>query len=168
MRRRALVSALGLLLLTKGPALLGAQAPGAAERAEQAIRSARARSNRGIAAHDTAAIAAEWTDDFHVVTSVSQQVAGRDANALSFGRQFAERPDVVYVREPDSVQVWLPWGLAAEYGRWRGKWTREGKLIELGGPYFAKWQMTGGRWLIVAEIFSPGWCRGDGYCESRP
>jgi ketosteroid isomerase-like protein len=158
---------MGLLLLAVRPSTMSGQRP-ALRRAEQEIRAARARSNRGIAAHDTAAIAAEWADDIHLVSSVSQQVAGRAANALAFARQFAERPDVIYVRAPDSVRVWLPWGMAAEYGRWRGKWTSAGRTIEIGGPYFAKWQTTGGRWLIVAEIYSPGWCRGGAYCESRP
>ena len=168
MGRPGIALAVGLLLLTMRPALAVAQAPAAAQRAEREIRAARARSNRAIAAHDTAAIAAEWTQDIHVVSSVSQQIAGRDSNTITLGRQFAERPDVVYVRAPDSVRVWLPWGMAAEYGQWRGKWTRDGELIELGGPYFAKWQTTSGRWLIVAEIYSPGWCRGGRYCESRP
>jgi hypothetical protein len=58
--------------------------------------------------------------------------------------------------------------MAAEYGHWRGKWSSEGRTIEIGGPYFAKWQTTAGRWVIVAEIFSPGWCRGGAYCKARP
>jgi len=165
--RSGLVLLASVLLLTGRPSTGLAQRYAAERRAEQEIRAARARSNRAIAAHDTAALAAGWAPDFHVVTSVSQQ-AGRDENALAFGRQFVDRPDVIYVRTPDSVRVWTPWGMAAEYGHWRGKWTSDGRTIEIGGPYFAKWQTTGGRWLILAEIFSPGWCRGGAYCETRP
>src|SRR5690349_11791757 len=77
-----------------------------------AIRAARARSNRAIAAHDTAALVREWLPEFWVVSSTNAQTAGRDANRTRFAEIFASRPDVIYVRTPDSVTVNTSWGQA--------------------------------------------------------
>ncbi len=104
----------------------------------------------------------------HVVSSAGLQSEGRDANIGRMAQQFADRPDVIYVRTPDSVRVYLPWGMAAEYGTWRGSWTQGREMIEIGGPYFGKWQKEGERWRIQAEIFVPTWCRGGTFCERKP
>jgi hypothetical protein len=83
-------------------------------------------------------------------------------------QQFVDRPDVVWVRTPDSLRVFLPWGMSAEYGTWRGSWTQGDDKIEIGGPYFGKWQKEGERWRIQAEIFVPTWCRGGAFCDRKP
>ncbi|MEP7346171.1 MAG: nuclear transport factor 2 family protein, partial [Gemmatimonadaceae bacterium] len=137
-------------------------------RDEREIRAARDRSNRAIAAHDTAGIAVEWMPNVNVVSSAGLQSEGRDANIARMAQQFVDRPDVFYVRTPDSVRVFLPWGMAAEYGTWRGRWTQAGDKIEIGGPYFGKWQKEGERWRIQAEIFVPTWCRGGTFCQHKP
>jgi ketosteroid isomerase-like protein len=158
-------------LTSEGP---DAGAAGAAEATASegadvaAIRAARERSNRAIAAHDTAAIAVEWMPDISVVTSAGLQLRGRDENARRFADQFLTLEGVWYRREPDSVRVWAPWGMAAEYGRWRGGWTQGGEKVDIGGAYFGKWQRRDGRWLIQAEIYVPAWCRGTTYCAPRP
>lgn len=149
-------------------AVRGAVADTTLREAEAAIRAARARSNAAIARHDTSAIAAEWMPDVHVVSSAGLQLSGRAENARALQAQFVDRPDVVYVRTPDSLQVYSPWGMAAEFGHWQGSWTLGDRKIEIGGPYFGKWQRVDGRWLIQAEVFVPGWCRGGPFCERKP
>lgn len=135
---------------------------------EAAIRAARAASNRAIAAHDVTALADTWMDTFHIVTSTSQQRAGRDANRQSFADQFKARPDVVYVRQPGTVTVYAAWEVASEKGEWTGNWTDPDGKVEIGGDYLAQWRKVGGRWLIQSEVFVPTRCSGARYCAQRP
>jgi uncharacterized protein (TIGR02246 family) len=155
-------------LATGTGALWSPDAASALPDEERGIRAARERSNRAIAAHDTAGIAAEWMPNVNLVSSAGLQIEGRDANTASIAQQFVDRPDVIYVRTTDSVRVFAPWGMSAEYGTWRGSWTQGPGKIEIGGPYFGKWQKAGDRWRIQAEIFVPTWCRGGSFCDRRP
>lgn len=134
----------------------------------RAIRAARERSNRAIAAHDTAALAAEWMPTIHVLSSNSAQIAGRAANVRGFAEQFASRPDVVYRRTPGSVSVYGPWGMASEHGRWTGSWTDRDGPVRLSGSYFAKWRKVGAAWRIEGEIYVPERCEGGSYCRTVP
>jgi ketosteroid isomerase-like protein len=136
---------------------------------ERMIREARARSNAAIAAHDLTAIAAEWMTDLHVVSSTSAQTAGRDANQARFAAQFKNRPDTVYVRSPQSIDVYASWDVAAERGEWTGKWTEPDGAMTIGGTYLAQWRKVNGRWLIQGELYVPTYCRGSvKYCSQRP
>ena len=157
----AVRTAASLALCTSG--VLGAQSAD-----QTAIRKAREASNRAIAAHDTANIARHFMPDVHVVTSASALAGGRDENARRFAQQFADRPDVVYRRTPDSVAVFRPWGMAAEWGRWRGSWTDPDGKVQIGGRYFAKWQKVAEGWRIQSETYVPSYCRGGGYCTRSP
>jgi ketosteroid isomerase-like protein len=132
------------------------------------IREARARSNAAIAAHDLDDIARAWMADVHVVSSTSAQTAGSDANRQRMARQFATRPDTVYVRTPRTIDVFAPWNVAAERGEWLGSWTEPDGKLEIGGTYQAQWRKIDGRWLIQAELFVPTQCRGSNYCRQRP
>jgi ketosteroid isomerase-like protein len=143
-----------------------AQAPPPAD--EQLIRAARARSNAAIAAHDTAAIARVWMENVHIVTSTSAQATGRQANGERMSRQFASRPDTVYVRQPSAIEVYPAWSVASERGDWTGKWTEPDGVVEIGGTYHAQWRKVDGQWLIQAELFVPTRCRGSRYCSQRP
>ena len=135
---------------------------------ERAIREARVRSNAAIAAHDLPAIAREWMDDVHVVSSTSAQTAGRDANQRRFAVQFTNRPDTVYVRTPQAIEVYAPWDVAAERGEWAGRWTEPDGALTIGGTYLAQWRKIGGRWLIQGELYVPTDCHGSKYCSQRP
>jgi ketosteroid isomerase-like protein len=135
---------------------------------EQMIREARARSNQAIAAHDVDAIARFWMDTVHVVSSTSDQAAGRDANRQRFARQFANRPDTTYVRQPATIDVYPPWAVASERGEWSGRWTEPDGMLEIGGTYLAQWRKIDGQWLIQAELYVPTHCRGSKYCSQRP
>jgi uncharacterized protein (TIGR02246 family) len=135
----------------------------------QAIRAARARSNRAIAAHDLDGIARVWMDDVHIVTSTSAQGAGRDENRRRMARQFATRPDTTYVRRSTQVDVYLPWSVASERGEWTGTWTEPDGKVTIRGSYLAQWRKISAEWLIQAEVFVPVHCEGsDRYCQQRP
>ena len=135
---------------------------------DQLIRAARARSNAAIAAHDPAAIALEWMEDVHVVSSTSAPVAGRPANQERFATQFKNRPDTIYVRTPTTIDVNVRWATASERGEWTGGWTESDGMMTVGGTYLVQWRKLDGRWLIQAELYVPTHCTGSAYCNQRP
>lgn len=135
---------------------------------ERAIRELRASSNAAIARHDTAGVGAILASDLVVVTSNSIHVQGRAAHLMQFTDQFRTRPDVVYLRTPDEVRVFTPWGMASERGRWTGSWTDSDGKIRIGGSYFAKWRRINGTWLVESETYVPETCTGGTYCRRAP
>ena len=134
---------------------------------EALIRSARQLSNEAIAKKDTAVLASVWASDYHVVTSRNFEASGRIANRDWFASQYTSKPDVIYVRTPEAIQVFSKWNMASENGTWVGRWTDNGESCELSGSYFAKWHKINGRWLIRAEIFVPLRCSGK-FCGQSP
>ncbi len=147
--------------------MLSAQGSEAA-RASQEIRRLRAESNAAIARHDTAGIARTFAPNVVVVASTSSQTVGRDANARVFAEIFQARPDVTYRRTPDAVEVFVPWHMASERGRWVGSWSDADGKVTVGGTYFAKWRVLDGAWKIESETFVPDRCDGAKYCEKVP
>ena len=135
---------------------------------DEAISRRRSLSNAAIARHDTGGIGATMAEDIIVVTSRSAQSIGRAANMASFAEQFRTRHDVVYVRTPERIQVYEPWGMASEYGRWVGSWTDTDGKIQIGGSYFAKWRLKNGTWFIESETYVPERCTGSKYCATPP
>lgn len=135
---------------------------------EAAIRTARARSNQAIAAHDLAGITRHWMPDVHIVTSTSAHGTGREANGQRMAQQFERRPDTIYVRTPTSVEVFAAWDVASERGQWTGRWTELDGVVEVSGTYLAQWRKVDGAWLIQAELFVPTSCRGSSYCARHP
>jgi ketosteroid isomerase-like protein len=158
-----------LALASLGWSRLAAQpAPSTPGADADAIRAARARSNQAIAAHDTMALADTWLPEFWLVSSTNAQTAGRDAARARFAQLFASRPDLIYVRTPDSVVVNTQWGQAAEYGVWTGRWTQADGVTQVAGRYFAKWRRERGRWMLLAETYVQTACRGSSYCNQPP
>jgi ketosteroid isomerase-like protein len=135
---------------------------------DAAIRAARTRSNRAIAAHDLDGVASVWLPEFHSVSSTNAQANGRDAARANFAQYFATRPDVVYLREPTSITVNAAWGQAGESGRWTGSWTQADGVTRVGGIYFAKWKRVDARWMLLAETFVQTSCSGTKYCNASP
>jgi ketosteroid isomerase-like protein len=133
---------------------------------EQVIRQRRAASNAAIARHDTSGIGDILAANVVVVTSNSVHAIGRDVNLQRFADQFRTRPDVVYLRTPDEVKVFEPWGMASEGGRWTGSWTDADGKITIGGSYFAKWRKVNGRWMVESETYVPETCAGGAYCRT--
>lgn len=134
---------------------------------ETLIRSARQLSNEAIAKKDSAVLASMWTTDYHVVTSRNFERSGRIANRDWFASEYTGKPDVIYVRTPETIQVFSKWNMASESGTWVGRWTDNGEPCELSGSYFAKWHKINEQWLIRAEVFVPLRCSGK-FCDQPP
>ena len=149
-------------------ALCGPRAFAQTSSDEGPIRQLRASSNAAIARHDTGGIGAILAEDVVVVTSNSVHAISRATNLARFADQFRTRPDVVYLRTPDDVRVFAPWGMASERGHWTGSWTDTDGKIRIGGIYFAKWRRVNGRWLVESETYVPEKCTGGAYCRTVP
>jgi len=108
------------------------------------------------------------TDDILVVASTGDRRSGRDSYLGILADQFRSRPDVRYVRTPEDVRVFEPWGTAAEEGRWVGTWTDADGPVRVEGTYFARWRLEDGGWRIEAEIFVPDSCSGGTACRGTP
>jgi len=132
------------------------------------IRGARTQSNRAIAAHDTVALSRVFLPEYVSVSSSNARSVGRESARSRYAQLFASRPDVIFVRTPDSITVNAAWGQAAESGRWTGQWTQPDGVTQVGGPYFAKWRKTGGQWLLLTEVFVQTSCAGSSYCTQPP
>ena len=135
---------------------------------EASIRAARAESNRAIARHDLAGVTRHWLPEFYMLSSTNDQSAGRDAARMRFQEIFASRANVVYVRQPEKIEVNQAWGHAAESGRWTGRWSDSYGSTRVGGSYFAKWRKVNDRWMLLAEVFVQTTCTGPRYCNNRP
>lgn len=132
------------------------------------IRTARLASNAAIAKHDTATIAQFWLDDVQVITSRSVELHGKPANQRAFQTEFQTKEKLLYVRTPNTIEVFDSWNMAAEYGQWVGTWTVNGNSIRIGGSYYAKWHKINDTWKIKAETYTPSFCEGGDYCNSVP
>jgi ketosteroid isomerase-like protein len=135
---------------------------------ETLIREARKRSNAAIAAHDTTALKAEWTADYHIVSSRNSEAGGASANAYWFQKEFTAKPGLVYVRTTGHIDINTKWNMAGETGRWEGHWKEADGEVTIGGTYYAKWHKLNGAWKIRAEIFTPLYCSGAGVCDQKP
>jgi len=135
---------------------------------EERIRRARDASNEAIRNHDSEKVASFWAEDYILVSSNNSHVTGKAANRKNFADHFEERKDVLYVRTPQELGFYHPWGMAYEIGTWEGGWSEGEGRVELGGTYLAKWQKVSDRWLIHAEIFVPTECKGSDYCDAKP
>ncbi len=133
----------------------------------RAIRQRREASNLAIARHDTAGIGDVLAPGFIIISSTSATLIGRDAMVRGFAEQFVVQRDVVYRRTPERVDVFAPWQMASESGRWTGTWTETDGRVSVGGSYFAKWRRTNGVWLIESETYVPDRCTGSAYCTRR-
>ena len=120
---------------------------------ETCIRLAREASNDAIAAHNVAGILALVDDDFHITTGDGGFLPGKAAMGSAFAAQFAQLPDVVYVRTPETVKVSKSALLAFESGAWVGTWTEPHGPVRTGGRYSAAWHKRDGTWKIRAEVF---------------
>lgn len=167
--KRRISSWSSLILVIIASSWSGCQ-PGrmAEEGDEHLIRLARDASNKAIAEHDTVALAGTLAADYHVITSRNGEATGRTAMLKRFAEDFSARPDILYIRTADQVDVFAGWKMAAESGTWVGHWTEKGERVELTGRYFAKWHKTKDKWMIRAEIFVPLSCAGDEFCKQAP
>lgn len=134
----------------------------------RAVRAARAAQNRAIAALDTAAVASFWTEDVEIRSALGVLVTGRDAYEGLFNPDsgaVARGEELIYQREPASIEVSTHWPLAYESGTWAGHLGQADGPVLIGGRYAAQWVKRGGRWLIRGEVYAALSCSGAG-CAS--
>jgi ketosteroid isomerase-like protein len=137
--------------------------------AETEIRQKRERFNSALVARDTGALAAIWTDDVRVTTSAGARIDGRDAYRERFAGYFANRREYMYHRQPLRIDVYEPWNVAAEHGRWRARWTDTDGPIDVEGEYLIHWRREPDGWFVHSEMFAtPLRCQGGHYCSAAP
>ena len=96
-------------------------------------------------------------------------VIGRDAYKKLFNPDsgaIARGEELIYQREPASVDVSAHWPLAYEAGTWAGHYGRADGPIRIGGRYAAQWVKRDGKWLIRGEVYVALTCSGVG-CASK-
>lgn len=103
-----------------------------------------------------------------MLSSRNEQSVGRDSARASFRRIFGSRANVVFVRDPERIEVKQAWGHAAESGRWTGRWSDSYGSTRVGGVYFAKWRKVNGEWMLLGEMFVQTECAGARYCSAPP
>lgn len=134
-----------------------------------AVRAERAAQNRAIAALDTAAIASHWTDDVEIRRGLGALVTGREAYKRLFNPDsgaVARGEELIYQREPTSVEVSTQWPLAYEAGTWIGHLGGADGPAMISGKYSAQWVKRDGRWLIRGEVYVALTCADKG-CASK-
>ena len=98
---------------------------------ELLIRKARILSNEAIAKKDTNAIAAIWTDDYHLISSRNFEESGKGKNLHLFAKDITSKKTKNYIRTTLSIDVFAAWNMAAENGEWISRWrdNNEGYLL---------------------------------------
>lgn len=130
---------------------------------EQKIRDLRSQFNQSIEDHDAAGISKYLDSEYHITTSSGEQYQETpEEDVETWAEIFRNRPDVIYVRTPDIVEVSSYYELAAESGTWTGQWSSPKGGVEIGGKYFAQWRKADGDWKIRSEIFVGLYCKGAG------
>lgn len=138
---------------------------------ETIIRNTRAESNRWLALHRADRVACLYKGDGTVTTSVGVYLEGREAIEHSLATRFKDRPDVVYVRTPEAIEISRSDPIAFERGTWTGRWSTPVGPVDMAGQYAAVWRRdttpSGARtWMLQSEVFVPLRCDGRG-CEGR-
>ena len=118
------------------------------------IRSARARYNAAILAHDVATVRDAFADGYvGIAGSGGELVAGGEAMAAYFANAFRNPSFLGFVRTPELVTVAVPAERVMERGHWLGRnWTADGET-QLGGEYLAVWVPTAAGWRLRSETF---------------
>jgi hypothetical protein len=135
------------------------------------VRESRAASNDALAKRNAEAVTSFFTNDGHLIASSGSEYDGTDSIQKGYADVFAERPDVVYVRTPESIEESRSDGAVSERGTWTGTWTTPAGPIEMRGQYLAVWRRSIGdngtpAWRTQSELFVPMDCTGGG-CAAR-
>jgi len=134
----------------------------ASETPEDAIRSIRQQSNAAIARHDVEAVVSFLDDEYQITVGNGELFHGRAGESEGWRKEFAQAGDLVYVRNPESVEVSSSGERAAEIGVWVGTWTTLDGPHRAHGRYAAHWRKVSGSWKIRAELFVTLGCEGVG------
>ena len=108
-------------------------------------------------------VASFWTEDVEIRGGHGGLVVGREASRNLFNTDsgaIARGEELIYQREPASVETSVQWPLAYEAGSWTGHFGRADGPILVGGRYAAQWVKRNGRWLIRGEVYVALTCAG--------
>jgi ketosteroid isomerase-like protein len=132
----------------------------ASETPADAIRSIRKQSNAAIARHDVEAVVSFLDTEYQITVGNGELFHGRAGEPEGWRTEFAKAGDLVYVRNPESVEVSSSGERAAEIGIWVGSWTTLNGPHRAHGRYAAYWRKVSGSWKIRAELFVTLGCEG--------
>lgn len=135
---------------------------------EQAIFDARTQNNDAIARHDAENVAADYIDNFFILTSTNGYFDGKENVQGIYQSVFDSRTDVLFVRSPYDITTNLDWNMASEQGTWTGTWKVNDEEIEVGGDYYAKWHKIDNTWKLRSEVYTQHECSGDVVCNNKP
>lgn len=119
--------------------------------AESLIRSARERSNRGIAERNPHIVAESLDKDFLVIVGDGTLIPTRDAYLAAFKAEFSAPVPTRYTRTPDTIAVSASHPLASEQGHWTA--TLPDGTLTHSGTYSAVWRRTASGWKLRSEFF---------------
>jgi len=140
-------------------------------RAETVLRESRTASNRALAARDAGGAASLFSSDGKVTASSGRTFEGREGIEKALAEQFAQHPDIVFERTPETLAISGTDNAASERGTWTGNWTNAAGPVSVHGEYMAVWRRTIGdngipSWTTQSELFAALACAGAG-CASR-
>ena len=117
-----------------------------------AVRQARFDQNEAIATNDVERIASFWTEDITLRRGLGTSITGKEAYRALSDAPLSET-SLIYVREPELIEVSSQWPLAYESGRWTARrGSRDGSVV-ITGRYSAQWIERNGEWFIRSELF---------------
>jgi ketosteroid isomerase-like protein len=127
-----------------------------------AVRQARMDQNDAMAIGDSERVASFWTDDITLRRGLGTSVVGKDAYRALIDAAPNEK-SLIYVREPDFIEVSSGWPLAFESGTWTARCGSLDSPPLVTGRYSAQWVKREGYWFIRSELFVALTCT-DGAC----
>jgi hypothetical protein len=135
-------------------------------RDETIIRDSRERSNRALESHNGAAFVSLVGKNAVITAASGATVRGREEMQKAIEEQWKNKPDLVYVRTPESIEISRSDAAASERGTWAGR-AATGGAMEKRGNYMAVWrrEMTESgvpSWTIATEVFVALSCEGAG------
>lgn len=126
---------------------------------EDLLRATRERFNVALAEQDVETIHSLLAPSYHIITGRSEQSFGAEQEAQRWTKRFGADPTTIYRRTPREFDINEDWGIAQEFGNWRGSYSFHGEPVHVSGVYAAKWQRTtSGRWVVQAEMFTTLTC----------
>lgn len=124
----------------------------------EAIRQARLDQNHAMAIGDVERAASFWTDDITLRRGLGSSLIGKEAYR-AWLENAPNKEGLIYVREPDFIEVSSNWPLAYESGTWT---AQRGDAVVITGRYSAQWVKREGSWLIRSEVFVALSCSDEG------
>jgi ketosteroid isomerase-like protein len=130
-----------------------------------AVRAARAVSNKAISARDLTAYTATITPDF-VITTGSGKSYTRTEFLVEWGKLFADKKWQGCDRIVDAIQLSTNQPAAAERGHFVCALEQPDGREVYTGTYLAMWRKDGGVWRTRSELFVTLSCTGSDVCKA--